>query len=240
MADGEPGSSFRSAIARMAIFESLDADALNEAIALARVEPVAPDQRILSQGDPAVRAYAVLEGSVRIRQTGSDGAQALMRFIAPQEMFGAVAIFTDRRYPADAEAVTNARVVSWSEADLHSLIGRYSGVALAFIRMIGKRLGEAQERIREMATQSAERRVAHVLLRLADQAGQSTAEGVAIRIPLRRKDVAELAGTTLHTASRVLTGWEKAGLLGRRHRTLTVRNGTKLRAIAADERGFSR
>lgn len=52
-----------------------------------------------------------------------------------KEMFGTVAIFTDDRYPADAEAVTDARVASWSEADLQSLIGRYPGIALAFIQI---------------------------------------------------------------------------------------------------------
>jgi CRP-like cAMP-binding protein len=53
-----------------------------------------------------------------------------------------------------------------------------------------------------------------------------------IPFPLRRKDVADVAGTTLHTASRVLTGWEKAGLLASRRRRVTVLSPSDLLRIA--------
>ena len=68
----------------------------------ARVRRLPKDLRIFSQGDDGVRAHAVIEGGVRIAQSGSDGAQVIVRFIGPGEMFGTVALFTDGRYPADA------------------------------------------------------------------------------------------------------------------------------------------
>jgi CRP-like cAMP-binding protein len=80
------------------------------------------------------------------------------------------------------------------------------------IRIIGTRLKDVQERVRELSTQRVEQRVARAVLRLARQAGHSTVDGTAIEFPLRRKDVADISGTTLHTASRILTAWEKAGL----------------------------
>jgi CRP-like cAMP-binding protein len=71
-------------------------------------------------------------------------------------------------------------------------------------------------------------------VRLARQSGHATAAGTAIPFPLRRKDVADVAGTTLHTASRILTSWEKAGLLISRRRRLTIQNTTKLLRIAEE------
>lgn len=88
--------------------------------------------------------------------------------------------------------------------------------------------------MRELATQRAERRVAHALLRLARQAGRSTIDGTAIELPLRRKDVADIAGTTLHTASRILTSWEKAGLLATDNQRLTIRRPSEISRIAED------
>lgn len=111
---------------------------------------------------------------------------------------------------------------------------RYPQIAINAIRIIGKRLQEMQDRMRELATQRAERRIAHALVRLAQQSGNSTAAGTAIAFPLRRKDVADVAGTTLHTASRILTGWERAGLLVSQRRRLTIRNTTELLRIAEE------
>ena len=102
-------------------------------------------------------------------------------------------------------------------------------------RIIGKRLQEVQQRVREFATQSAERRVAHTMLRLAHQAGHDAMDGTTIDFPLRRKDVADIAGVTLHTASRILTGWERAGIVASRNQKLTICRPTQILRIAEAE-----
>jgi CRP-like cAMP-binding protein len=169
---------------------------------------------------------------VRISQSGSDGGEVVVRFIGPGEMFGAVALFTDHRYPADATALGDTVEASWGEADLLDLMTRHPQIAINAIRIVSRRLQEVQDRMRELATQRAEQRIAHALVRLARQSGSSTADGTAIPFPLRRRDVADVAGTTLHTASRILTGWEKAGLLVSKGRRLTIRNPAELLRIA--------
>lgn len=210
-------------------------DPVLEAVAAAaRPRRVARATRIFNQGDENVRAHVVIEGGVRISQTGSDGAQVVVRFISPGEMFGTVALFTDSNYPADATALADTLEASWSEVELLDLMTRYPQIAINAIRIIGRRLQEVQNRMRELATQSAERRVAHALLRLVRQSGRSTTAGTTINFSLRRKDVADVAGTTLYTASRILTGWEKAGLVVSQQHRLTIRNPSELLRIAED------
>lgn len=222
------------ALAAMELFERLPLAALEKVAAAARVRLVPKDLCIFNQGDEGARAHAVIEGSVRIAQSGRDGAQVIMRFIGPGEMFGTVALFTDGRYPADAITLAETLEASWSEADLNGLIHRFPQIGINVIRIIGHRLQEVQNRVRELATQRAERRVAHTVLRLARQAGQSTIDGTAIRFPLRRKDVADISGTTLHTASRILTAWEKAGVLITNSQHLTIRQPAELLRIAEE------
>ena len=220
------------ALGSVELFAGLPPRALEVAAAAARRRLLPAGVRIFNQGDDNARAHAVIHGAVRISQSGSDGAQMLVRFIGPGEVFGAVALFTHRRYPADATAMDETLEASWSEAELSELMMHHPKIAINAIRIIGERLQEMQERLRELATQRAERRIAHTLIRLTRQSGHSTAAGIAIRFPLRCKDVADVAGTTLHTASRTLTGWEKAGLLVRGGRRLTIRNLSRLERIA--------
>jgi len=221
-------------LAVMELFGGLPPSALEGVAALARVRCLPKDLRIFSQGDDGVRAHAVIEGGVRIAQSGRDGAQVIIRFIGPGEMFGTVALFTDGRYPADAITIAETLEASWSEAELLKLIHLHPQIGVNLIRIIGKRLQEVQERVRELATQSAERRVAHAVLRLAHQSGRTTFDGVAIEFPLRRRDLADIAGTTLHTASRILTAWEKAGFLATHRQSLTLRQPSEISRIAED------
>ena len=184
-------------LSSLELFDGLSAPVLDEVIALTRCRSLARDIRIFNQGDNQVRAHLLIEGSVRISQSGSDGGQIVVRFIGPGEMFGAVALFTDGKYPADADTLTEATEISWSEADLLRLMSAHSQIAINALKIVGKRIQEAQNRLRELSTQPVERRIAHALLRLSRQAGRSTPDGVKIGFPLRRKDIADICGTTL-------------------------------------------
>lgn len=220
------------ALADIALFAALPPAVLDEAAAMARARPLPRGLRVFDQGETAGRAHALLSGCVRITQGGSDGEEILVRFIGPGEIFGCVPVLTDGLYPADATAIVDAVELSWDPADLLALMQRHSQVAITMVAIVGRRLGEAQERLRELATQSADRRVARTLLRLLDQAGRPGGDGIRIAFPLRRKDVADIAGTTLHTASRILAEWERRGVLVSRNRHLIIASPEELRRIA--------
>ena len=220
------------AIGSIALMTALPADVLREAAAAARIRRLSKDARIFDQGEPAGRAHALLSGCVRISQGGSDGEEILVRLIGPGEIFGCVPILTDGLYPADATVMADSVEVSWDPADLLALMQRHSLIACNMVAILGKRIGEAQERLRELATQSVDRRVAHTLLRLTQQAGEETDAGIRIGFPLRRKDIADIAGTTLHTASRILANWERRGLLISRQQHLILPSPKELRRIA--------
>ncbi|MEQ8310301.1 MAG: Crp/Fnr family transcriptional regulator [Sphingopyxis sp.] len=219
-------------LADVALLAALPPAVLEEAAGLARARPLERAVRIFDQGERAGRAHALLSGCVRITQSGSDGEEILVRLIGPGEIFGCVPVLTDGLYPADATSMVASLELSWDPADLLALMKRHSQVAINMVAIVGKRLGEAQERLRELATQSAERRVAHVLLRLLDQTGVHTGEGMRIGFPLRRKDIADIAGTTLHTVSRFVADWERRGMLISRHQRLTILSPEKIYRIA--------
>ena len=220
------------ALADIALFAALPPAVLEEAAAVARARPLPRGLRIFDQGEPAGRAHALLSGGVRITQAGSDGEEILVRLIGSGEIFGCVPVLTDGLYPADATAIVDAVELSWDPADLLALMQRHSRIAINMVAIVGKRLGEAQERLRELATQSADRRIARTLLRLLGQAGCRTGDGLRIDFPLRRKDIADIAGTTLHTASRILAAWQRDGLLTSRHRHLVIASPEAMDRIA--------
>ncbi len=55
--------------------------------------------------------------------------------------------------------------------------------------------------------------MARAILRLVDQSGEQTDEGIVINFPITRQDIAEMTGTTLHTVSRLLSAWRDKGVV---------------------------
>lgn len=225
----------RQILSNLELFRGLPTAALDDVLASASTRSFVRDFRVFNQGETRVRAHVLIDGWIRISQSGSDGAQIVVRFIGPGDIFGAISLFTDRRYPADADTLTDATEVSWSDKALLDLMNNHPQIAINAIRIVGQRLQETQHRVRELATQRAERRVAHAVLRLLRQAGATTARGIVIGFPLRRKDVADIAGTTLYSASRILSAWERAGWLKTFDRRIAVESPSDLMRIAGDE-----
>lgn len=218
----------------MPLFAGLDGAAAAEAVRRAQARRVPKGTRIFGQGDEAKGGHALIDGRVKIVQTGAEGHQVVLRFIGPGEMFGTLAMFTDGVYPADAVAVSDCVEIHWTAEAMTALMEDHPRIALNALGIVGQRLRDVQNRLREVSTERVERRIARALTRLVRQAGRRVETGVAIDFPLSRQDLAEMTGTTLHTVSRTLSAWEGQGIVesGRQH--VVIRRPHALVAIAED------
>lgn len=223
-------------LSRVSLFAGVASDGLQKIHAAALADTVHKQKLVFRQGGKAERIFVLVKGCIRIVQTSRGGDQIIARFITPGELFGTLPIFTNGIFSADAIAVESSETLSWSKTELIALAGQYPCIALNLIRIIGEQLTEVQCRLCELTTKTAEQRIAHALIRLGSKAGQSVGDLTAILIPVRRKDLAEISGTTLHTASRTLAAWEKAGMLMSQSQKLFIRDLSGIKRIANELR----
>lgn len=218
----------------MPIFQGLGVDALEEIRSAAQPAQATPGEAYVLQGEPATRFYLLRSGRVRLSQVTPEGQQVIMRFIAPGEEFGIVAVLGRLPYPVTAEAVEASVALAWTGAVFQDLILRHPQIGLNGMAMLAERVKEFQDRLREAGTQRVERRVANALLRLARQAGRAVEGTVLIDLPLSRQDLAEMTGTTLFSVSRVLAAWEERGLVGSARKRISLLKPHALVSIAED------
>jgi CRP-like cAMP-binding protein len=206
-----------------------------QAVASASVERKVESERFLfQQGDPAERIYLLLEGKLRLSQLTPEGQQVILHYVSPGEAFGVIAVLSGSEYPVTAQAVEPCTVRSWSQAAMRGLMEQNPTISLNAIRILAERVQEFQDRLRELATERVERRVARAVIRLARQAGRKTPEGVLIDMPLSRQDLAEMTGTTLYTVSRIFSQWESRGLVQSKREQVLIRLPHGLVSIAED------
>jgi len=224
----------RSILKGQQLFAGLADEELDDVLRHARTRRLPKDMRVFSQGDPAATCHVLIDGRIKLTQSTPDGGQVVLRFIGPGDMYGTVAALIGIPMPADATAVVDSVEVYWSLEAMHALMQRYPRVALNSNAITGGRLIDLQTRIRELASERVERRIAHALLRLVRQAGRRVDEGVEIDFPITRQDLASMTGSTLHTVSRTLSAWEERGIVEGSRRHIVVRAPHRLVAIAED------
>lgn len=205
---------------------------LDTILASARVRQLAPGAAAFEQGDEAREFFILLHGRLKVVQTTPDGQQIIVRHINPGEPFGIARAMRRPDYPASAIAAVDSLALAWPSSQWDAFVARAPVLAANALQAVGQRLQESHARVREMATQQVERRIAHAVLRLVNQAGRKTPEGIEIDFPLTRQDIAEMTGTTLHTVSRILSAWEADGLVEGGRQKLLVRDLVRLQAVA--------
>lgn len=216
------------------LFRGLDAQALEEAAALARRVDKEPDKIFFRQGEVATRFFLLCRGRVKVILLTPEGHQVVARYAGQGDMFGCVPVYGGKEYPATAIAVTRCAALAWDRATTDHLMQCYPRVAINALQLLGEELTDIRLRYQELATERVEQRVARALLRLVRQAGKKVDAGVLIEFPLSRQDLAELTGTTLHTVSRILSAWEEQGVIQSGRKRIVVRKPHDLVALAED------
>ncbi len=166
------------------------------------------------EGDPADWLVFVVRGRVKVIKHSESGRETILATFGAGQIVGEVAVLTGEVYPATAQALEPTFTLHLPRHAYTDLVRSDPELAWALITELGRRLEQAHETIRSMAVEKVERRVARVILRLANSTGERL-EGGAVRItlPLSRQDIADMAGTVLETAIRAMSKFQKLGYI---------------------------
>jgi len=209
---------------RSSTFSSLNDDELGELADLAVNYSFMPNEFIFWDGDAPDWLYMVEEGKVKVIKHSSLGKEFIIAFFGPGEMFGEVAVFENKPYPASAQAVVETRVLGIQRDKFLSFLAHRPQVALRIINVLGGRLRDAQSRLRDLAGERVEQRLASTLLMLSAKLGPT--------LPFTRQELADMAGTTIETAIRTLSQMKDRAIIRTVRGKVIILNETKLRLLS--------
>jgi CRP-like cAMP-binding protein len=212
----------RSLIGGLPPFQGIEPVDLDRMLRQARSLRVAKDGVVFEQEEEAHSFFLLLDGHVRVVKTTPDGQQVIVRYISPGGLMGIAHALGRDTYPASAVAAVDCAILAWPGNLWPEFAAAFPSFGANTYRTVGTRLQDAQARVVEMSTEQVQRRVAHALLRLVEQTGKKTDQGILIDLPISRQDIAEMTGSTLHTVSRTLTAWEEKGLVKCGRQKVTV------------------
>jgi len=218
----------RASVAHLPAFAGLDAAALDEILREARSTHHPKNSHVFEQGADAHSFFVLLHGHIRAAKVTPSGEQIVVRYVVPGEVFGVAVAIGLKTYPATAIAVDDSVVLAWPSSAWARIVARHPALAANTLHTVGDRLQEAHARVMEMSTEQVEQRVARALMRLAKQAGRKVETGIALDLPLSRQDIAQMTGTTLHTVSRIMSGWEQQGLVESGRQRIVIRDPHRL------------
>lgn len=196
------------------IFSSLKEEEIKSIENLFIVKNFRKGDYIFYEGDREPGIYFVVDGIVKLIKETSEGKTVILQLVTKDESFGWLVMKgTKPTSTYSAQALVDTTVLYISNNDFLKLLLLYPALAVRITCEATKRILEAYDRLKSLAVEKVEGRIANLLLELADKIGDPDKDKITINAPITRQDIAEMAGTTVETAIRIISKWKKDGIL---------------------------
>jgi len=218
-------------IRQVSIFNTLTPQEAREIHPYLVSDKFSKKETIFSEGDQSEWFYIVMKGKVKITKISQEGKEIILEIISPGDFFGGIAVVRGFPYPANAVAMDVTEVLKISRNNLMKIMDRFPNLMYCMATNIGDRIKDSHEMIKSIALEKVESRIASLLIKLSDKAGEKTPDGMMINIKLTKQDIAEMVGTTVETSIRTMSKFSKGGLIISKSGRIVIRDLEKLKSL---------
>lgn len=195
--------------------------------------PYQKGEYIFREGDPTEWFHVLKEGAVKCVKSSPDGRDMTLKVLTPGDLFCCEAsVFEGSSHPGCAKVLDGATVLKIPKQRYLDILRRNPEMAIEVIQYLGERLREAQENAKSLVFHRAERRLASILVNLATKAGQQDPEGIRLKARLTRRDLADMAGLTVETATRIMGRFKADNMVIGKAKKLIITDLEALKMLA--------
>lgn len=196
------------------LFQGLAPDQLAELNGLLRSQAVQAGTHFITAEQPGEVVYVLLEGTVKIYVTRSDGREVILAFLGPGDTVGEMSLVDSAGRSANVVTTEPSRLLWMDRTTFQACLRTLTPLANNLVRLLANRLRFANEQIQALCTLDVPGRVARQILAMADRYG-SRQEGGDVRIPLRltQSDLAEIVGASRERVNQVIVDFKHRGFI---------------------------
>jgi len=213
------------------IFSDLEDSELEKIVKLGVRKKFKKGSIILLEQETGSALFVIIAGKVKVVRADDDGREVILAILGDSDFFGEMAILDGLARSASVVATSKAEVFMIHRNDFLRLLHDYPALAVSLLRELTMRLRKADAQIKSLSLKDAAGRIASVILQLADDIGKIRKGRVEIEeLPLQQ-DMANMAGTSRETVSRMIHLFVEQGHLELVGNKLIINDYEKFKTI---------
>lgn len=218
-----------SVIRKTALFANLNDAEMRALCARVTNRSFRRGELLFNEGDPCSGLFLVASGKVRIFTLSPAGREQVLAIEGPGSSFAELPVFDGGKYPASASALEDTEVLFISRKDFQNYCREHPEVTLKVLAVIGARLRRLVGIIEDLSFTTVRQRLISVLLRLVQEGGDATEQGIRVELKRSHQELAAELGTVRELVSRNLSRLQAEGFVDVEGRTIIVKDLAALR-----------
>jgi CRP/FNR family transcriptional regulator, cyclic AMP receptor protein len=212
----------RGLLRNSSLFSHLEDNEADAILAQAVVRHYPEGAQIFAKGDPGDSMMAVLHGRVAISDSSSDGRQVLLTVFREGDVFGEMALLDGKERSANATAAAACDLLLVPRLSFLHLLKHRPDVCMGLMIVLCDRLRRTNQQVEDFAFLGLERRIAKLLLRIANDMDQATAS--RLRVKISQRALGELVGGSRERINKILHDWRRSGIIAIENGSIQIRD----------------
>lgn len=184
---------------------------------------------IFTEGENVNGIFCIKDGVCKLSKLSENGNEQILKLVAKGELLGQRSMISDEPVNLSAVALEDMEVCFVPKSEILGFFNENNQFSMNVMKSICGDLKEADDHLVNMAQKSVRQRLAETLLELNETFG--TNEDKSLRIKLSREEIAGMVGTATESCIRLLSEFNKNGLIELSGKKITLKDFNKLRSM---------
>ena len=185
---------------------------------------------IFEEGDNVNGIYCVKDGICKLTKLSPNGKDHIVKLVKKGELLGQRSLISDEPVNLSAFAIEDMEVCFIPKSEILGFFDSNNKFSMNVMKTICGDLKEADETMVNLAQKSVKVRLAITLLYLEDTFGKN--EDNSLKVQLSREELASMIGTATESCIRLLSDFNKLGLIELAGKKITLKEIGKLKKMA--------
>ena len=212
------------------IFSNLDEKQISFIATKMRNKKYLKSDIILMEDEVGDTFFIILEGSVKVTRDSEDGREVILAVLSSGNFFGEISLLDGKTRSANAIALEKTSLMILKRNDFLQLLKEIPQISISLLSELAKRIRKSDEQVENLAFSDAEKRIGISILSISEQLG--VVKNGLVKIPKLpfHQDIANMAGTSRETVSRMLKLLETKKLITRNSNELSFVDYNKFKS----------
>jgi len=199
-------------IPKQAVVTPFDPASFLETVAKGRIISTHPKKQVIfAQGDAADTVFYIKAGKVKVTVVSKEGKEAIVAILGVDQFLGEGCLIGQPKRLATASAMTECVTMRVDKTEIQRVLHDEPTFSQMFVSHILTRNARVEEDLVDQLFNSTEKRLARVLLLMANFGKEGRPEPVIAQIS--QETLAEMVGTTRSRVSHFMNKFRKLGFI---------------------------
>lgn len=185
---------------------------------------------IFEEGDIVNGIFCVTTGICKMSKLSSNGKDQIVKLVKAGELLGQRSMISDEPANLSAVALEDMEVCFIPKSEVINMFDTNNQFSMNLMKTVCGDLKETSDHMVSISQKTVKERLAETLIYLEENFGKN--EDGSLRIQLSREELAGMVSTATESCIRLLSDFNKLGLIELQGKKITIKDINKLRRIA--------